>query len=129
MSRLTEKRGDAVCIEGVDFETCHMFCRTMASCHNCPIDNAFRKLAHYEDLEEQGRLIELPCPINTELYFVGEKADGTYGTHSTTLFTLDLCKSYEGLIGKGFYLTREEAVAKLEELKGAINEQTTDTTL
>lgn len=82
------------------------------------LSESLQKLAHYEDLEEQGRLIELPCAINTELYFVGEKADGTYGVYSTTLFTLDLCKSYEGKIGKGFYLTKEEAEAKLEELKG-----------
>ena len=76
------------------------------------------KLAHYEDLEEQGRLIELKCPINTELYFVGEKADGTYGIHSVTLFTLDLCMKYGDLIGKGFYFTKEEAEAKLTALRG-----------
>ena len=86
--------------------------------NNCFARRMYEKLAHYEDLEEQGRLIELPCAINTELYFVGEKADGTYGVYSTTLFTLDLCKSYEGKIGKGFYLTEEEAEAKLKELEG-----------
>ena len=31
---------------------------------------AIQKLAHYEDLEEQGRLIELPCKIGDTVYVV-----------------------------------------------------------
>ena len=27
-----------------------------------------KKLAHYEDLEEQGRLIELPCKVGDTVY-------------------------------------------------------------
>ena len=109
MGRLTNEHGSKcrVCIDSIR-------CDDKIKCID---ERIYQKLKHYEDLEEQGRLIELKCPINTELYFVGGKADGTYGIHSVTLFTLDLCMKYGDLIGKGFYFTKEEAKIKLEELK------------
>lgn len=55
--------------------------------------DAVDKLAHYEDLEEQGRLIELPCEIGSTVYVLAEckniqpqldgtlySADGSPGT-------------------------------------------------
>lgn len=75
------------------------------------------KLKHYEDLEEQGRLIELPCALNSKLYFFGEKTDGTKVVDSITLSTYDHCINIGQHIGHGFYLTKEEAEAKLKELK------------
>lgn len=32
------------------------------------IDAVYRKLKDYEDLEEQGRLVKLPCKIGTKVY-------------------------------------------------------------
>ena len=32
--------------------------------------DALEKLAHYEDLEEQGRLVVLPCVLGTTLYSI-----------------------------------------------------------
>lgn len=78
----------------------------------------YDKLAHYEDLEEQGRLIELPCALNSKLYFFGEKTDGTKVVDSITLSTYDHCINIGQHIGHGFYLTKEEAEAKLKELEG-----------
>lgn len=38
------------------------------SCNNCPIQKAFEKLAEYEDLEEQNRLLKLPCAVGDTVY-------------------------------------------------------------
>lgn len=73
------------------------------------------RLAHYEDLEEQGKLIELPCAVGTEIYciqrtptkpiIVCTKADE---------FMLALCVLEEQL-GKTIFLTKEAAEAALKE--------------
>lgn len=36
--------------------------------NSCMHRKVYEKLAHYEDLEEQGRLIELPCLPNEEVW-------------------------------------------------------------
>lgn len=45
-------------------------------CENDYIIAVQEKLRHYEDLAEQGRLIELPCPIGTPVYMVAEDCGG-----------------------------------------------------
>lgn len=35
------------------------------------IDAVYRKLKDYEDLEEQGRLIKLPCKVGDTVYAIG----------------------------------------------------------
>ncbi len=37
--------------------------------------SAAEKLAEYEDLEEQGRLVKLPCKIGDDVYFVPSKVN------------------------------------------------------
>ena len=34
------------------------------------VSNVLEKLAHYEDLEEQGRLIELPCGVGDTVWII-----------------------------------------------------------
>ena len=76
------------------------------------------KLAHYEDLEEAGRLIELPCALDTEVYFITQKSDGTYEMATMHLATYDQCINIGQHIGeKWLFLTKEEAERKLKELK------------
>lgn len=56
MSRLTRTEYGAYCAYAntVDCD----------DCNSCKWSQAiYDKLAHYEDLEEQGRLIELPCKV------------------------------------------------------------------
>ena len=57
-------------------------CPTCSICWNCDIpprkcmyiSDALEKLANYEDLEEQGRLIKLPCKVGNTVYrYVEEK--------------------------------------------------------
>ena len=63
MERLTEKIGNTNCVKGCGSNCKYGFqhCRT-EDWENCKtIDDVIDKLAKYEDLEEQGRLIKLPC--------------------------------------------------------------------
>lgn len=51
-------------------------CPTCSACWNCNIpprkcgyiSDALKKLADYEDLEEQGRLVKLPCKVGDVVY-------------------------------------------------------------
>ncbi len=67
------------------------------------------RLAHYEDLEAQGRLIELPCAVGTMVYFIHQT--------SADEFMLTLCV-LEGRFGKTVFLTQEAAVTALKEFEG-----------
>ena len=96
------------------------------------------KLGKYEDLEEQGRLIKLPCKVGDKIFldFAGFGKDidkftvkdfhlDCFEDGETTLF----CdyESNDGTFsgqsdvmefGKTVFLTKSEAEAKLEELRG-----------
>ena len=81
------------------------------------IDGALRKLAYYEDLEEAGRLIELPCAVGEEvwighkIYSFGESVVNVmYGSVSSIISAMQ-----DGFV---FGRTKEEAEAKLKELEG-----------
>lgn len=62
MSRLTKRVIDEVLLCDAESSICKEVCKSMDDfdhpCDVCPINEAIKKLAHYEDLEEQGRLIE-----------------------------------------------------------------------
>ena len=104
-------------------------------CLECEyLDVALAKLKHYEDLAEQGRLIELPCPIGTEVYDIkwwdeytkpviinGETYYKKVYKHKVTKSEFDYCDIDE--FGKTVFLTEEAAEAKLKELEGG-NEKT-----
>lgn len=105
-------------------------------------DKILTKLADYEDLEEQGLLVRLPCKLKDKLYhfygidlednFVDVISDEIIMEVVATEFVID---SYEIAIkcitdwnspyeylpaaefGKTVFLTREEAAKKLEEMK------------
>lgn len=63
MSRLTKRLGDQVIIKDIGITDCKKVCDSMNEydnpCDMCIIDEVFRRLAYFEDLEEQGRLIEV----------------------------------------------------------------------
>lgn len=85
---------------------------------------AMNKLAHYEDLEEQGRLIELPCKVGDTLYWVSKcYLRKQYAIAEVYYDTIDDILSAKDEFGKTLFLTREEAEAKLAELKeGGVDE-------
>lgn len=90
------------------------------------------KSGKYEDLEEQGLLLRLPYPLGTEyIYFVDEKDMDVYELDAEkievsmmpiskkVLYTVDCFEILFEDFGKIVFLTREEAEAKLKELRGA----------
>lgn len=55
------------------------------------IDAVYRKLKEYEDLEEQGRLIKLPCKVGDTVW------DNDYGrpcAYTITAFSFGECEEY-----------------------------------
>lgn len=104
--------------------------------------SAAEKLAEYEDLEEQSRLIKLPCKVGDTVYYF----EGGYYKNiknwkivpiKVTEFNIKVNRSGKLMplamiangtrypissIGKTVFLTKSEAEAKLKELKGGENE-------
>lgn len=71
------------------------------------------KLKEYEDAEEQGLLLRLPCKVGTDVYYI-------LGIPNETPCTIDSCVfelSDVHKIGESLFLTREEAEAKLIEME------------
>lgn len=94
--------------------------------------NVLQKLADYEDLEEQDRLVKLPCKIGTEVYDIAwwddvqEKVVVKGKTYYRTVHKHKVTKlpfTYSDIdnFGKTVFLTKSEAEAKLKELRGGKN--------
>ena len=77
------------------------------------------KLAELEDLEEQGRLLRLPCKVGDSVYRFGYADGKAYKVQKLVIRTLaNLVAIMEsGELGKSVFLTREEAEAKLKEME------------
>lgn len=100
-----------------------------------------RKLKAYESLEEQGRLVILPCKVGDTVW---DNDCGRPCAYTITAFSFGECEEYicefvttkevvfyytnssgsitgsfaESEIGKSVFLTKSEAEAKLKELRG-----------
>ena len=87
------------------------------------------KFKEYQQLEEQGRLVKLPCKVGTTVYNttwwddVTEKVkvDGktfcrTVHKHKVSKSTFSLVDIYD--FGKTVFLTQAEAEQKLKEMRG-----------
>lgn len=129
MERLTKKRTD----------NGQYYLNGLAEVHNSYPDGfgriqvgcAIDKLAEYEDLEEQGKLLKLPCAVGDTVYvkmqFGGyaeaEVRDFTYFT-SYGFCIVVTSKSFNkqnipfSEFGKTVFLTKPEAEAKLAEMEG-----------
>jgi hypothetical protein len=81
------------------------------------LNNALEKLAAYEDLEEKGLLLKLPCNLNTPVYVI-EKVDLSIGDYTHIDYCIVLEKFNANMIdafGKDVFLTEDEAERVLEE--------------
>jgi hypothetical protein len=108
------------------------------------IDAVYRKLKEYEDLEEQGRLIKLPCKVGDMLYYPDKEFNIIIPMRLTEIVIkfngLDTsscqydCSSFDECgdvyeeyefdtndFGKSVFLIKSEAEAKLKELRGGKN--------
>lgn len=71
------------------------------------------KLARYEDLEEQGLLLKLPCKVGDTVYLI--TSDGKVAPRTADMMFFGvLWDEY----GKEWFLTQEEAEEKLKESGG-----------
>ena len=99
------------------------------------------RMKKYEDLEERGRLIKLPCKVGDTIYAVGVlgcetveqykviKVDyhSNLATDRSEFYIVAFSTSnpkadigfYDKEFGKNVFLTKSEAEAKLKELRGA----------
>ena len=90
---------------------------------------ALEKLATYEDLEEQGLLVRLPCKVGDTLYCIDNGIVELLIVNSFRIYNFNrieidfenasgftLC-TFSGELDEGYFLTREEAEKKLEEMK------------
>ena len=87
-------------------------------------DAVWRRLAQYEDLEEQGLLLRLPCKIGDTAYWIDDyeiysdkvnefevrKENGEY------IFCIAWMDFKADDFGKNVFFTREEAEQKLKEM-------------
>ena len=109
------------------------------------VSEYLRKLKDYEDLDEQGRLVKLPCKVGDTVW---DNDCGRPCPYTITAFSLGECEEYicepvttkevvfyyenssgsitgsfaESEIGKSVFLKKSEAEAKLKELRGGENE-------
>ncbi len=70
------------------------------------------KLGKYEDAEEQGLLLRLPCKVGDTVYLI--KNDGTIAERVADMMFIGVLW---GEFGKTIFLTRAEAEAKLAEME------------
>ena len=57
-----------------DCDLCCEYCKATEEgnedCTGCAINRCFIKLCEYDDLEEQGKLLKLPCVVGDNIYIV-----------------------------------------------------------
>ena len=83
-----------------------------------------RKLAEYEDLDEQGLLLRLPCKVGDTVYYIEDNEINKFVVYSFDIRPLQqfVC-NYEGIrlnfknFGKTVFLTQAEAEQKLKEME------------
>ena len=103
------------------------------------LDSALEKLIHYEDLEEQGKLLELPCKVGDTVYLIygrytpcskyGEEFEEyscqgckdecdsrkEYCIHKNVSVDLEWIARHMNDFGKTVFITKEEAEKALKE--------------
>lgn len=111
MERLTEKEmiGDYVSLKKCAEEIC------VSHCSECELNKeAMKKLKAYEDAEEQGLLVRLPCKYVYYLVDVNSKWGGMVMKKSIKDLSL---YEIEQIDKRKYYSTREEAEAALAEME------------
>ena len=140
MERLTirSKNSDMVWFKDAENGNARLEPCEMTSHHN---RMALDKLATYEDAEEQGRLVKLPCNRGDKIYFIksafsmahfpieakvtsicGVDCDNDVMYSSITEYNKIDRRFRSSDFGKTVFLTKSEAEAKLKELRGGEND-------
>lgn len=89
-----------------------------------------KKLKEYEDMEEQDRLLKLPCKVGEIVYYINPNKNTI---NELVVYSFDIrplqhfACDYMGArlnfnqFGKTVFLTKEEAKAAMDKLKGKYN--------
>ena len=79
----------------------------------------YHRLAEYEDLEEQGKILKLPYAVGDTVYTLNPLPGGKTVIGETTADTF-MCAlgMLEGKFGKTIFLSLEEAESALKEMTG-----------
>ena len=99
----------------------------------CPVLNTVAtKLGEYERAEEQGLFVRLPCKVGDILYCIDNGIVETLIVNSFRIYNFNrveidfenasgfaLC-TFAGELDEGYFLSREEAEKKLEEMKDGL---------
>ena len=75
------------------------------------------KWDYWKVLEEQGRLITLPCKVGDTVWEI-HTANDVYAIAPHKVNSIPYCTLVNKRLGETVFLTKEEAEAKLAELKG-----------
>ena len=130
MERLTEKISEYIQCNNNE---CRLgYCDRECEHYKCMVN----KLAEYEDAEEQGLLLRLPCKVGNTAWYIDDD-DDDYPIE-IVITTIEIKKDYilyhaeerynggtlaiiEEEFGKTIFLTKEEAEQALEQMKaGAV---------
>lgn len=135
MERLTKKNDSGGYYYPKCFEKCNGL-GASSECDDCEIvTSVCEKLGDYEDLDEQGRLIKLPCKVGDTVYAIGFNNNKPIIYESVVLSVLITEKEIafnvkvdefeinsqlkQSMFDKTVFLTKSEAEAKLKELRGS----------
>lgn len=126
MERLTKWEDDSITYNEKRKFECGEYCDSCSQgAGNCKtVENMIKKLADYEDLEEQGLLVRLPCKVGDTMYDIVGKPLRIV-EHKVDAFHIDKkgfhLQIINGVLEKKqeakVYFSREEAKKKLEEMK------------
>lgn len=128
MERLTKRDFSRITYNERRSIMCSSYCDNCSQgAGNCKtVKNMIKKLATYEDLEEQGLLVRFPCPIGTtvwDIYGMGIRKNVVSGIEygkDGRWFLWTNEDEWLGELNVVVFLTCEEAENKLEELKNEI---------
>lgn len=127
MERLTDKNAAGNYFYPKCFEKCDGL-GASSKCDNCEImTSVCEKLGKYEDLEEQDRLVILPCKVGDTLYRLVPNLYREYVEIKIAQFVINKNGIYfmtdKGVswsadkIGKTVFLTKAEAEQKLKKME------------
>lgn len=121
MERLTERIDDGILVKLNHGENgLRTFYQCFGGKPNADYSNceegycAMEKLSSYEDAEDQGLLLRLPCKVGDTVYHIAGRR--ILEVENVNLFFL-LLSVAEGRFGKTVFLTCDEAETKLSEME------------
>ena len=110
MERLTKWEDDSITYNEKRELECGEYCDSCSQgAGNCKtVENMIKKLATYEDLEEQGLLVRLPVPLGSKVYCISTR-DKQNSIIFEKNFVLGMLYFWDSTV----FATREEAEKKL----------------